>query len=76
MDNRTFMDQEPKYPTKKCPECYTYIPIDAKVCPSCKTRVGKVTKGGMAARPTNWKTNVLCLIAWIVFALYIRYAFF
>ena len=76
MDSRTAMEPEPKYPSKKCPECYTYIPINAKVCPSCKIRVGKVTRSGMAARATNWKANIICIIAWLVFALYIRYAFF
>ena len=74
--NMPSTDQDLKYSTKKCPECYTYIPIDAQVCPSCKTRVGKVTRSGMAARKTNWKTIFICIIAWIVFAVFMKYAFF
>jgi predicted nucleic acid-binding Zn ribbon protein len=76
MNNMPPLNQDPKHSSKKCPECFTYIPIDAQVCPSCKTRVGKVTRSGMAARTTKWKTNILCIIAWIVFAIFIKYAFF
>jgi len=76
MDKSTSTDYDPKHASKKCPECYTYIPIDAQMCPSCKTRVGKVTRSGMAARRTNWKANIICIIAFIVFAAFIKYAFF
>ncbi len=64
------------YSTKKCPECYAYVPVRAEVCPHCKTKIGKVGKHGMAERPTNWKAYILCIIAWLVLALYIRFAFF
>jgi RNA polymerase subunit RPABC4/transcription elongation factor Spt4 len=69
-------DQERKYASKKCPECYEYIPLDAKVCPYCKIRLGKVTEHGMAERLTNWKAYILCAVLWIILALYIKWAFF
>jgi RNA polymerase subunit RPABC4/transcription elongation factor Spt4 len=62
--------------TKKCPECYGYVPVKAEVCPLCKTRLGKVGKHGMAERTTNWKAYILCIIAWLIFFIYIKIAFF
>lgn len=66
----------PGYASKKCPECYTYIPLNAEVCPSCKTRIGKIGKHGMAERVTNWKAYIICILAWLVFFIYIKWAFF
>lgn len=63
------------YLSKKCPECLTYIPLNAEICPECKKRVGKVTMSGMAGRPTNWISYVLLIIAVAAFALYIWWAF-
>lgn len=64
------------YASKKCPECYSYVPLGAQVCPSCKIRLGDVGRHGMARRLTNWKAYIFCIIAWLVFALYIKWAFF
>ena len=66
----------PGHVTKKCPECYAYIPLGAEVCPSCKTRVGKVGDHGMAERLTNWKAYIICALAWLVLLIYLKWAFF
>lgn len=68
-------DETTGFISKKCPECYEYMPLNAEVCKSCKTRVGKVDKHGMATRKTDWKGNVTAIVAWIVFFLYIWWAF-
>jgi RNA polymerase subunit RPABC4/transcription elongation factor Spt4 len=64
------------YASKKCPECYSYVPLKATVCPTCKTRLGEVGRHGMAERVTNWKAYIICIIAWLVFIIYIKWAFF
>ena len=61
--------------TKKCPECMAYMPINARVCPSCKIPVGDINRHGMASRKTDWKGYATALAAWIVFFLYIWWAF-
>lgn len=61
--------------TKKCPECLEYMPIHAQVCPSCKTPVGKIDRHGMASRKTDWKGYATAAAAWIVFFLYVWWAF-
>ncbi len=68
-------DENAVYISKKCPECYEYIPLDAKVCKSCKTKVGEIDKHGMAKRKTNWEANITAIVAWIIFFLYIWWAF-
>ncbi|MGB5158952.1 hypothetical protein [Desulfobacterium sp. N47] len=63
------------YLSKKCPECLTYISLDASVCPSCHSRVGKVTKTGLAKRPTDWNSYLMLIIAVAAFCFYIWWAF-
>lgn len=62
--------------TKKCPECYEYVPLTAKVCPSCKTRLGDVNEHGMADRLINWRAYIVCAILWIILVVYLKWAFF
>ena len=76
MDKSAVKDHSSMYPSKKCPECYTYAPLESRICPSCKARLGKVDKHGMASRTTNWKANIICIIAWLIFAIFVKYAFF
>ena len=64
------------YSTKKCPECYTYVPLRTDQCPSCKSRLGGVEKHGMAKRPTDWKSYIVAFIAWLTLGVYIWWAFF
>lgn len=64
------------YASKKCPECYNYVDLKEQVCPTCKTRLGDIGKHGMARRLINWKAYVISVIAWLVFILYVKWAFF
>ncbi len=59
------------YVTKKCPECFTYLKLEATRCDSCKTKVGPINKYGVAKRVVNWKAYLICLIVWILLGLYI-----
>ena len=63
------------YVSKKCPECMEYMPLHVDVCPSCKLPVGKINKHGMATRKTDWKAYSTAVAAWIIFFLYIWWAF-
>jgi hypothetical protein len=67
---------EQSHVTKKCPQCYTYIPLNALQCPSCKTKVGKVDKHGMATKRVDWGSYVICILAWLTLAIYVWFAFF
>jgi predicted amidophosphoribosyltransferase len=67
--------KETKKTTKKCPECMEYMPLAARICPSCKLPVGKITKHGMAARKTDWKAYATAIVAWAFFFFYIWWAF-
>jgi len=69
------LDQEP-FSTKKCPYCQTHLPVDAHVCSVCNKKVGKVERYGVARKPTDWISYVVCIIAWIVFFVYVWWAFF
>ncbi len=60
---------------KKCPECMTYIPVDANVCPVCKKRVGKITESGMARKAFDWKAYLGFVLALAAFVFYIWWAF-
>ena len=72
----TALPKDKRHITKKCPECYEYVPLDAKRCPSCKVRLGAVNKHGMAERLTNWKAYIICIALWLFLAFYVRWAFF
>ncbi len=62
--------------SKRCPECFVNLPIDAKICFSCHTRVGKPDKFGKAKKKPNWVSYILCILSWAVFILYLQWAFF
>ena len=62
--------------SKKCPQCYTHIPLDAEICPSCKNKVGLVDDHGMATRRIDWMSYIICFLAWLALGLYIWFAFF
>ena len=64
-----------EYHAKKCPECMTYIPVDANVCPMCKKRVGKNTESGMARKAFDWKAYLGFVLALAAFVFYIWWAF-
>ena len=62
--------------TKKCPECLSYIPLNAEVCDMCNHKVGEVLHYGMAKKRIDWKSYIICFLSWLAFGLYIWWAFF
>ena len=76
MANHSSSDKDgPGYVSKKCHGCYTYVPLDADVCPSCKVRLGKVGAHGMAEKVTDWKGYFAFLVALAAFVIFCIYAF-
>lgn len=64
------------YASKKCHECYEYVPLDAKVCPFCKAKLGKIGDHGMAEKLTDWKGYIICIVLWVILVVYVKWAFF
>jgi hypothetical protein len=62
--------------TKKCPECFTYLPLSAKVCTYCHAKVGLVDKQGFAAKPFDWKGYLLAVVTVAGFVAFMWWAFF
>lgn len=63
------------YLKKLCPECGTYLPVNSEECYNCGKKVGHVDELGMAKRPIDWKTNIYCIVLWLLFGFYIWWAF-
>ncbi len=64
-------------PVKKCPECFSNLPMDTTVCPWCKQRVKpSANKHGYAKKPINWYAYLMCLVSWLALAFYIWWVFF
>ncbi len=61
---------------KRCPECFINLPIDARECFSCHTRIRGIDKFGRAKKSGEWISYVICVLAWVVFIAYIKWAFF
>ena len=61
--------------TKKCPECFAYLPSNATVCDSCNTRVGPADDRGIAKRPTDWKSYLVAIGGIIGFGIFIWWSF-
>lgn len=47
--------------TKKCPECFTYLPLDAGRCHACGSRVGPVDKLGHARKVANVRAYIVAV---------------
>lgn len=62
--------------SKRCPECFVNLPLDAKVCFSCHTRVGRIDRNGKAKKKVNWISYLLCIVSWAILIAYIKWAFF
>jgi hypothetical protein len=62
--------------TKKCPDCFTYLPLDAAVCHSCGKAVGRVNRQGLAERPANVKGYLAAALAALAFAAFVWWGFF
>jgi hypothetical protein len=62
--------------TKKCHNCFTYLPLHAKVCTSCHKKVGEVDKLGFAKKPFDWRAYLLAVLSMTAFAVFLWWAFF
>ena len=60
---------------KRCPECFVSLPLDAKECFSCHSKVGRVDKHGKAKKGVNWISYIICVLSWAIFFVYIKWAF-
>lgn len=73
--NESIETKEVVHATKRCPDCFTYMPLGEKRCPSCKIRVGAVESHGMAKRVIAWKKYGFALVACAILYGYINWAF-
>ena len=64
------------YATKKCPECYVHLPLNAKECHACKAKIGDVDKLGFALKPPDWMGYLAAAVSAIIFILFMWWAFF
>jgi len=62
--------------SKVCPYCSVPLSLDAGHCFSCRQKVGKANKYGIAERPANFWSYIVCLFSWVGYYLYMRWAFF
>ena len=62
--------------TKKCPNCYTYLPLHTQVCTACKAKVGDVDKLGFAEKPFDWWGYLLAFVTIVGFGVFMWWAFF
>jgi len=61
--------------TKKCYECFAYLPSNATVCNSCNAKVGPADERGIAKKPTDWKSYFLAIVGFIAFGIFIWWSF-
>jgi predicted amidophosphoribosyltransferase len=62
--------------SKRCPNCLTYLPVDAKICSRCKKKVGEVDAHGMAKKPIDWLSYIISFLSALGLGLYIWWLFF
>ena len=53
--------------TKKCPYCFSEMNIKASICPSCKKKVGKADKKGIAQKHYSISAFILIIIISLFF---------
>ena len=64
------------YLTKKCPHCYEYLSLNAKVCTACHTKVGVVDKLGFAEKTVDWLGYLIAAVSIVGFSIFMWWAFF
>jgi hypothetical protein len=69
-------EERDKLRVKRCPECFVNLPVEAKECHSCHTRLRGIDKFGRAKKRGKWISYVICGITWVIFFGYIKWAFF
>ena len=62
--------------SKKCPECFTYLPLNTKKCPECNTKLGEVNKLGFATRPFDWSGYLIAILSIIGVVVFVWWGFF
>jgi hypothetical protein len=62
--------------TKKCPDCYTHLPLSATRCHACNAKVGNIDKLGFAEKPADWLGYLVAGISIAIFAIFVWWAFF
>ena len=62
--------------SKRCPYCFAELQLDAERCPSCLEKVGRVRRDGRAREPIDWRSYIICIFAWALFAWVVWYGFF
>lgn len=62
--------------TKKCPECYAYMPLQMSRCPACNTKLGDVNELGFASRPFDWPGYLIAILSIIGLAVFVWWGFF
>jgi len=67
-------DVDPKY--KRCPECFSKLPLNATRCYSCNQKVEGAGKYGLAKRPINWAGYIVAIGLWVGLGFYLWWAFF
>ena len=65
-----------RHVTKKCPECFAYLPLNTEKCPSCNTKLGDVDKLGFARRPFDWMAYVIAILSIAGLCVFVWWAFF
>ena len=73
---RSDSQKKMEYTTKKCPDCYVHLPLNAKVCHACQAKVGDVDKLGFGEKPVDWKAYIAAAIAIAIFAVFVWWGFF
>lgn len=61
---------------KRCPYCSVEIPLDLRLCPNCKRKVGRVDRLGRAREPVDWKAYTICVVSWLLFGFFVWWGFF
>ncbi|MBF0103038.1 MAG: hypothetical protein HQK77_19240 [Desulfobacterales bacterium] len=57
--------------SKRCPYCFVYLSLDAKVCYSCNHKVRNPNKYGIAKKPFDWYGFIAAIVTWAAFGYYL-----
>jgi len=66
----------PSTGSKRCPHCFTELPLDAVKCAGCDRKVGNADRHGRAKEPIDWVAYSICAFACLVFASFVWWGFF
>lgn len=74
--DRSGKRRPPQHPVKKCPECFTYLPLDAAKCHDCGARVDEVDWLGFAKKPIDWRGYIIAALVVVSYCVFMWWAFF